>query len=77
MKVEPRPLIRSGRIYYAVGILDTVRNEHPYLGSIIIDAADMKPYPVLNHKDLLNLIEKLEKGINVEPVKLPSVTIPE
>jgi len=74
MKVEPRPLIRAGHIYYAVGILDTVRNEHPYLGSIIIDASDMKPYPVLNHKDLISLIEKLERGLNVEPVKLPTGT---
>lgn len=73
MKVEPRPLIRNGHIYYAVGILDTVRNEHPYLGSIIIDASDMKPYPVLNHTDLVSLIEKLEKGIIVQPLKLPGV----
>ncbi len=74
MKVEPRPLIRNGHIYYAVGILDTVRNEHPYLGSIIIDAADMKPYPVLNHSDLVSLIEKLERGITVQPLKLPAVS---
>ncbi|MBA3992298.1 MAG: hypothetical protein C0469_02140 [Cyanobacteria bacterium DS2.3.42] len=76
MKVEPRPLIRNGHLYYAVGILDTVRNEHPYLGSIIIDAADMKPYPVLSHSDLVSLIEKLERGIAVQPMKLPAIAAP-
>jgi hypothetical protein len=68
MKVEPRPLIRNGHIFYVVGILDTVGNEHPYVSSIVIDAKDMKPYPVLNHQNLVGLLEKLEKGIEVQPI---------
>ncbi|MBX9950431.1 MAG: hypothetical protein K2Y39_14785 [Candidatus Obscuribacterales bacterium] len=68
MKVEPRPLIRNGHIFYVVGILDTVGNEHPYVSSIVIDAKDMKPYPVLNHQNLVSLLEKLEKGIEVQPI---------
>lgn len=71
MKVEPRPLIRNGHIYYVVGILDTVGNEHPYVSSIVIDARDMKPYPVLNHKDLVVLVEKLENGIEVQSLNMP------
>jgi hypothetical protein len=77
MKVEPRPLINNGHIYYAVGILDTVGNEHPYLRSIIIDSKDMKPYAVLTHGDLVSLIDKLGKGIAVrtldmQPAKQPA-----
>ena len=68
MKVEPRPLIRNGLIFSVVGILDTVGNEHPYVSSIVIDAKDMKPYPVLNHQNLVGLLEKLEKGIEVQPI---------
>ncbi|HNB21530.1 MAG TPA: hypothetical protein PKZ32_03890 [Candidatus Melainabacteria bacterium] len=71
MKVEPRPLIRNGHIFYVVGILDTVGNEHPYVSSIVIDSKDMKPYPVLNHQNLVSLLEKLENGIEVQPVSPP------
>lgn len=76
MKVEPRPLINKGDIYYAVGILDTVNNEHPYLRSIIIDSKDMKPYAVLTHSDLVTLVEKLEKGIAVQPLDIQPLKSP-
>ncbi|MBS1991292.1 MAG: hypothetical protein JSS86_09635 [Cyanobacteria bacterium SZAS LIN-2] len=69
MKVEPRPLIRNGHIYYAVGILDTQGDEHPYVRSIIVDGRDMKPYQVNNHAELLSLIDKLERGIPVPSPK--------
>jgi hypothetical protein len=69
LKVEPRPLIRNGRIYYAVGILTTENDEHPYIRSIIIDGKDMKPYPVLDHEELVRLMDKLDKGIEVAPLR--------
>jgi hypothetical protein len=63
LKVEPRPLIKDGHIYYAVGVLTTDNDEHPYVHSVIIDGETMKPYPVLNHAELILLIDKLSKGI--------------
>lgn len=74
LKVEPRPLIKDGKVYYAVGVLTTENGEHPYVHSIIIDGASMKPYPVLNHRDLIDLIDKLGKGIEVTPKAVPLAT---
>lgn len=76
LKVEPRPLIKDGRIYYAVGVLTTENGEHPYVHSIVIDGATMKPYPVLNHRELVDLINKLSKGIEVTPKLVPLSNLP-
>jgi len=76
LKVEPRPLIKDGRIYYAVGVLTTENGEHPYVHSIVIDGATMKPYPVLNHRELVELIDKLSKGIEVTPKLVPLSNLP-
>lgn len=71
LKVEPRPIFRNGRIYYVVAVVTTEADEHPYVHSIVIDGNDMKPYPVLNHEELVNLIDKLDKGVVVTPQELP------
>jgi hypothetical protein len=73
LKVEPRPLMKDGRIYYTVGVLTTENDEHPYVHSIVIDGITMKPYPVLNHGELIDLIDKLSRGIDVAPRVVPSV----
>jgi hypothetical protein len=74
LKVEPRPLIRNGHIYYTVGILDTQGDEHPYVRSIIVDGRDMKPYQVNNHDELIALIDKLERGVPVPSQKFSPVS---
>jgi hypothetical protein len=65
--------MKDGRIYYTVGVLTTENDEHPYVHSIVIDGITMKPYPVLNHGELIDLIDKLSRGIDVAPRVVPSV----
>lgn len=70
IKVEPRPFFKNGHVYYIVGVLTTENNEHPYVHSIVIDGETMKPYPVLNHQELLDLIDRLSRGLPVQQIPL-------
>lgn len=73
-KVEPRPLIVNGHIYYVVAVVSTAGAKHPYVRSVVIDGQTLKSYEVGNHDELFVLIDKLEHGISVQPMQLMQPT---
>ncbi len=69
-KVEPRPLMVNGHVYYVVAIISTAGTKHPYVHSVVIDGQTLKSYEVGDHEELFSLVDKLERKVYVEPMKM-------